>query len=284
MPSRASSCWPPADNPVRCWSTRCTACCAMPPAPCAPRRDAAARAFAAVGRHRGRQRDRGRPAGRRAAPNPLGRIAAMSADAGMSGDLSGNSMLDLFRMEAQEQTRVLTDGLLRVERGKQDRALLEALMRAATRSRARLPSSPWRRWCACRMRRKKVRGGPARLAAPGRWGRRRPAGGRRPDASAGRAVRRPPWPTHRPAIAPRSTSWTTSSPPASRSCWSASPVRYVRRRWRPRCAARSTTRNIANGARRRAWLAAHGARPRQGCAPGRAGRRHAHQPRRDDPN
>ncbi|HEX8784848.1 MAG TPA: Hpt domain-containing protein, partial [Telluria sp.] len=49
----------------------------------------------------------------------------------LNGDLSGYSMLDLFRMEAREQTRVLTDGLLRLERGEHDPATLEALMRAA---------------------------------------------------------------------------------------------------------------------------------------------------------
>jgi len=54
----------------------------------------------------------------------------MSIDHGFSGDLSGFSMLELFRMEAQAQARVLTDGLLRSERG-QDPATLEAMMRAA---------------------------------------------------------------------------------------------------------------------------------------------------------
>ena len=49
----------------------------------------------------------------------------------LSGDLSGYSMLDLFRMEAREQTRVLTDGLLRLERGERDPELFELLMRAA---------------------------------------------------------------------------------------------------------------------------------------------------------
>ncbi len=47
------------------------------------------------------------------------------------GDMSGFSMLDLFRMEARDQARVLTDGLLRLERGEVDAALLESLMRAA---------------------------------------------------------------------------------------------------------------------------------------------------------
>jgi two-component system, chemotaxis family, sensor histidine kinase and response regulator WspE len=46
-------------------------------------------------------------------------------------DLSGYSMLDLFRMETREQMRVLTDGLLQLEQGAADAALLEAMMRAA---------------------------------------------------------------------------------------------------------------------------------------------------------
>ncbi len=54
----------------------------------------------------------------------------MSIDQEFGDDLSGFSMLDLFRMEAQAQARVLTDGLLRSERG-QDPATLEAMMRAA---------------------------------------------------------------------------------------------------------------------------------------------------------
>jgi two-component system sensor histidine kinase and response regulator WspE len=45
-------------------------------------------------------------------------------------DLSSFSMLDLFRIEAQAQARVLTDGLLRSERAP-DAATLEAMMRAA---------------------------------------------------------------------------------------------------------------------------------------------------------
>jgi two-component system sensor histidine kinase and response regulator WspE len=51
----------------------------------------------------------------------------MSADQ----DLSGFSMLDLFRMEARQQARVLTDGLLLLERGGASPALLESMMRAA---------------------------------------------------------------------------------------------------------------------------------------------------------
>jgi two-component system sensor histidine kinase and response regulator WspE len=48
-----------------------------------------------------------------------------------SGDLSQFSMLDLFRMEADGQTQVLTDGLLSMERGGGDASTLEAMMRAA---------------------------------------------------------------------------------------------------------------------------------------------------------
>ena len=47
------------------------------------------------------------------------------------GDMSSFSMLDLFRMEAGDQARVLTDGLLRLERGDVDAPLLESMMRAA---------------------------------------------------------------------------------------------------------------------------------------------------------
>ncbi|MDQ1919592.1 hybrid sensor histidine kinase/response regulator [Massilia pseudoviolaceinigra] len=48
-----------------------------------------------------------------------------------SGDLSQFSMLDLFRMEADGQTQILTDGLLSMERGGGDAATTEAMMRAA---------------------------------------------------------------------------------------------------------------------------------------------------------
>ncbi len=48
----------------------------------------------------------------------------------MSDDLSGFSMLELFRMEAESQTQALTDGLLSVEHHA-DPADLEAMMRAA---------------------------------------------------------------------------------------------------------------------------------------------------------
>jgi two-component system sensor histidine kinase and response regulator WspE len=46
-------------------------------------------------------------------------------------DLSNFSMLDLFRVEAESQTEVLTSGLLELERGPGSPQLLENLMRAA---------------------------------------------------------------------------------------------------------------------------------------------------------
>lgn len=48
-----------------------------------------------------------------------------------SGDLSQFSMLDLFRMEADSQTQILTDGLLAMERLKNDAGAVESMMRAA---------------------------------------------------------------------------------------------------------------------------------------------------------
>jgi len=48
-----------------------------------------------------------------------------------TGSLSGHSMHDLFRMEAEGQTQVLTDGLLVLERAPTSAAELEACMRAA---------------------------------------------------------------------------------------------------------------------------------------------------------
>ena len=47
------------------------------------------------------------------------------------GDLSAFSMLDLFRMEADSQTQILTDGLLTMERHAGDAAAVESMMRAA---------------------------------------------------------------------------------------------------------------------------------------------------------
>ncbi|WP_426174106.1 hybrid sensor histidine kinase/response regulator [Massilia sp. TWR1-2-2] len=46
-------------------------------------------------------------------------------------DLSAFSMMDLFRMEADGQARILTDALLAIERGAYDDATTESLMRAA---------------------------------------------------------------------------------------------------------------------------------------------------------
>ncbi|MET3134325.1 two-component system sensor histidine kinase and response regulator WspE [Oxalobacteraceae bacterium GrIS 1.11] len=46
-------------------------------------------------------------------------------------DLSQFSMLDLFRMEADSQTQILTDGLLALERGAGAAGAVEAMMRAA---------------------------------------------------------------------------------------------------------------------------------------------------------
>jgi len=47
------------------------------------------------------------------------------------GDLSQFSMMDLFRMEADSQTQILTDGLLAMERLKDDAGAVESMMRAA---------------------------------------------------------------------------------------------------------------------------------------------------------
>ncbi|ATX82704.1 two-component system, chemotaxis family, sensor histidine kinase and response regulator WspE [Mariprofundus ferrinatatus] len=49
----------------------------------------------------------------------------------MSGDLSGFSMMELFRIETENQAAVLTEGLLELERDPTSAATLEALMRAA---------------------------------------------------------------------------------------------------------------------------------------------------------
>lgn len=46
-------------------------------------------------------------------------------------DLSQFSMMDLFRMEADSQTQILTDGLLAMERLKDDAGAVESMMRAA---------------------------------------------------------------------------------------------------------------------------------------------------------
>lgn len=49
----------------------------------------------------------------------------------MSSDLGGFSLMELFRTEAESQTAVLSEGVLRLERGALDAATVEALMRAA---------------------------------------------------------------------------------------------------------------------------------------------------------
>jgi len=48
-----------------------------------------------------------------------------------NGDLSQFSMMDLFRMEADSQTQILTDGLLAMERLRDDAGAVESMMRAA---------------------------------------------------------------------------------------------------------------------------------------------------------
>ncbi len=49
----------------------------------------------------------------------------------MSGGLEDFSLFDLFRMEAEEQVRVLQQGLIQLESGAATAATLESLMRAA---------------------------------------------------------------------------------------------------------------------------------------------------------
>ena len=46
-------------------------------------------------------------------------------------DLSGFSMMDLFRTEAETQTAILNEGLLEIEKDPTSRQWLERLMRAA---------------------------------------------------------------------------------------------------------------------------------------------------------
>ena len=55
----------------------------------------------------------------------------MSNGAGHSGDLSSLSMHDLFRMEAENQTAILAQGLLDLEKDARSEEKLEALMRAS---------------------------------------------------------------------------------------------------------------------------------------------------------
>ena len=49
----------------------------------------------------------------------------------MPEDLSGFSMLDLFRLEADTQTAVLSSGVLAIERRELEPRAIEAMMRAA---------------------------------------------------------------------------------------------------------------------------------------------------------
>ena len=49
----------------------------------------------------------------------------------MSEELGNFSMLELFRLEVDNQAAVLNDGLLALERDRQSATILEALMRAA---------------------------------------------------------------------------------------------------------------------------------------------------------
>src|SRR6185436_13602136 len=86
------------------------------------------------------QRPRALPGRRAAVPGDAGRLPGRQParlptreDLAMSDkkdDLSQFSMLDLFRMEADSQTQILTDGLLAFER-RNDPAAVESMMRAA---------------------------------------------------------------------------------------------------------------------------------------------------------
>jgi two-component system sensor histidine kinase and response regulator WspE len=49
----------------------------------------------------------------------------------MSEELGNFSMLELFRLEVDNQARILSDGLLTLEQSPKDARQLEALMRAA---------------------------------------------------------------------------------------------------------------------------------------------------------
>ena len=66
-------------------------------------------------------------------------------------DLSGVSMLELFRSEAETQCGLLTSGLLELERGAVPDEVLAGLMRAAIRSKGRLGLSTCRTRCRWRM-------------------------------------------------------------------------------------------------------------------------------------
>ncbi|MFM9011288.1 MAG: Hpt domain-containing protein, partial [Planctomycetota bacterium] len=49
----------------------------------------------------------------------------------MADDLSGFSMLELFRLEAESQTAVLSNGVLAIEELERSPQTVEAMMRAA---------------------------------------------------------------------------------------------------------------------------------------------------------
>jgi two-component system sensor histidine kinase and response regulator WspE len=49
----------------------------------------------------------------------------------MTEDLSGFSMLELFRLETESQTSVLADGILAIEQGRHDAETIDSMMRAA---------------------------------------------------------------------------------------------------------------------------------------------------------
>ncbi|MDO7713660.1 MAG: Hpt domain-containing protein, partial [Pirellulales bacterium] len=49
----------------------------------------------------------------------------------MNDDLSGFSMLELFRLEAESQAEILSSGVLAIEEQRQSAEIIESLMRAA---------------------------------------------------------------------------------------------------------------------------------------------------------
>ena len=49
----------------------------------------------------------------------------------MPDDLSGFSMLELFRLEAESQTEILSQGILSIEKQQPTAETIESLMRAA---------------------------------------------------------------------------------------------------------------------------------------------------------
>ena len=62
----------------------------------------------------------------------------------MTEDLSGFSMLELFRLEAESQTSVLSSGVLAIEELERSPQTVEAMMRAAhsLKGAARIGSRP----------------------------------------------------------------------------------------------------------------------------------------------